>query len=112
MALKDFMPYGASELLADQDRRMARASASATALLVIVFAALMLALPRTRVIAAHTPEIEPTIRSCAQAVGAKPKSRNSNPLIQSQDFTEDNDKNVRGSFACGFIVQTSIKNGA
>lgn len=61
MALKDFMPYGASELLADQDRRMARASASATALLVIVFAALMLALPRTRVIAAHTPEIEPTI---------------------------------------------------
>ncbi|MBI5168331.1 MAG: TonB family protein [Candidatus Eisenbacteria bacterium] len=46
MALKDFMPYGASELLADQDRRMARASASATALLLLVFAALMLFLPR------------------------------------------------------------------
>lgn len=61
MALKDFMPYGASELLADQDRRMARASASATALLVTVFAALMLALPRMQVIAAPTPEIDPTI---------------------------------------------------
>lgn len=54
MALKDFMPYGASELLADQDRRMARASASATALLVIVFAALMTWMPRAP-IAANGP---------------------------------------------------------
>ncbi len=54
MALKDFMPYGASELLADQDRRMARASATATSLLVIVFAAMMLLLPRMP-IAANKP---------------------------------------------------------
>lgn len=54
MALKDFMPYGASELLADQDRRMARASASATALLVTVFAALMMWMPRVP-IAANGP---------------------------------------------------------
>lgn len=54
MALSQFMPYGAPELLADQDQRMARASAVATSLLVLLFVGLMLVIPRAP-IAANRP---------------------------------------------------------
>jgi len=60
MALSQFMPYGAPELLADQDQRMARASAVATSLLVLLFVGLMLVIPRMP-IAAPPPEIPITI---------------------------------------------------
>lgn len=60
MALSQFMPYGAPELLADQDQRMARASALATSLLVLSFVGLMLVIPRMP-IAAPPPEIDETI---------------------------------------------------
>ncbi|MFN8588321.1 MAG: TonB family protein [Candidatus Eisenbacteria bacterium] len=60
MALHEFMPYGAPELLADQDRRMARASAVATAALVAVFVALAIAIPRMPH-AADAPAETPTV---------------------------------------------------
>lgn len=54
MALSQFMPYGASELLADQEQRMARASAVATALFVLIFLGMLVLLPRIPV-AANAP---------------------------------------------------------
>lgn len=54
MALDQFMPYGAPELIADQDRRTSRAVAAATTLLATCFGALVLLMPRTP-IAAHAP---------------------------------------------------------
>lgn len=61
MALDQFMPYGAPELLADQDRRTSRAVASATALLATCFGALVLFLPRTPIAALAPAEFPDSV---------------------------------------------------